>query len=326
MAEDMLHKNKPGAEFVDDVRDRMKQEAAGALNDWLYPGMRYTGGGHANDLRFIHAQYETTDSLEQVREFYWKKCEWTHDRRGEVSIYGTDRYPKRIFRNGPPIIVVYATEERTISILGVPQSEERILNLYFTLEVRAQKVATVDRTSEHQHAHREDRESMDQTPETQIGAEKRTDNTNRQRREKEIPTVSEDAPRILVVDKDRRTLDFMSETLTKEGFRVDAVEDGKTAQEKVRTNQYHLVLTEVKVPGASYVEIIKAVQEDSPSTGVLVITSSGTVEDAVEAMRKGAYDYIPKPCSATEIELVVGRALEHQSLLARVQASEPTAP
>ena len=235
MAEDMLHENKPGAEFVDDVRSRMDQREAGALGDWLYPGMKYNGGGCSDDLGFIHAQYETTDSLEQVREFYWQKCEWTHDRRAGGSTYGTDNYPKRVFRSGPPIIVVHATEERTISILGVPQSGKRLLSLYFTLEIHAQRAAKTVKPSGHQPSRREDHESVGQDRETQVGAEERKDGTRSlQEKEKETTTASEDAPRILVVYRDWWSLDFVSEALSKKGFRVDAVEDGKTAQEKAR--------------------------------------------------------------------------------------------
>jgi len=79
--------------------------------------------------------------------------------------------------------------------------------------------------------------------------------------------LPEDSPHILIVGGDVQTLDFMSTALAQKGYRVDAVEDGKNAQEKIRTDQYHLVLTELKVPGASYIEILKAVQENSTNIG-----------------------------------------------------------
>ena len=139
----------------DSLRRKMR-EAAEAFGDWFYPNAkRAVASGMADDRRFIHAEYETTDSLDQVRDFYWEKCEMGGDRDGgsSFSCYSMDRYPKWFFRNGPPMIVMHVTEERMISILAVParmslvpfpHTEEETskegedhdhLHLYLTLEV-----------------------------------------------------------------------------------------------------------------------------------------------------------------------------------------------
>ena len=121
---------------------------------------------------------------------------------------------------------------------------------------------------------------------------------------------------ILIVDDDALMLDFLSTALSRRGFRVDKADNGIVALEKIRANQYHLVLTDMRMPSVSGIEILEAVKESWPSTDVVIITGYGTIENAVEAMEKGAYNYITKPCSAAAIEHVVDRALEHQNLMA----------
>ena len=125
--------------------------------------------------------------------------------------------------------------------------------------------------------------------------------------------------RILVVDDDVLMLDFLSTTLNRRGFQVDPTDNGDAALEKIRSTQYSLVLTDLKMLGTSGIEILDAVKENWPGTEVVIITGYATVENAVEAMKKGARDYISKPCSAAEIELVVDRTLEYQDLKAENQ-------
>jgi|GEM_PF-4565992 hypothetical protein len=113
---------------------KVEQGVADVLGDWLYPNAQFCGGGQADDLKFIHAQFDSADSLEQVREFYWKKCEWDHDRT-VGSCYDIDKYPKRFFRDGPPMLVAYATEQQTMSVVVVPSEDHGAVGLFFTLEV-----------------------------------------------------------------------------------------------------------------------------------------------------------------------------------------------
>ena len=113
---------------------RMESQVGDALGSWLYPECQFRGHGAANDLKFIHAQYTTADSIDDVRDYYWKKCQWTHDRTGG-SFYQLDEYPKRFFRSGPPMALAYATKQDTISVMAVP-SESHETALFITLDVR----------------------------------------------------------------------------------------------------------------------------------------------------------------------------------------------
>lgn len=67
---------------------KLEQQMASALDAWLYPNAQFRGHGGDDDLKFIHAQYATADSLEQVRAFYWKKCEWSLERTDGSILYG----------------------------------------------------------------------------------------------------------------------------------------------------------------------------------------------------------------------------------------------
>ena len=122
------------SEDLDDHFRRIGKLGEETLGEWLYPNAAYGGGGWADDRRFCHIQGQTADSLDQLRKFYWRMCEFTHDGSMGGSHYFIDRYPKRMFRNGPPLIVVHATEERTISILALPSSAPNHVELYITSE------------------------------------------------------------------------------------------------------------------------------------------------------------------------------------------------
>ena len=115
---------------------QMRELGEETFGEWLYPNADYGGGGWADDRHLVHIGGPTSDSLEQVREFYWARCEWTHGRSpGDGgSTYLMDRYPERIFRNGPPMIVLHATEERTISVVAVASSAGNQVELYLTRE------------------------------------------------------------------------------------------------------------------------------------------------------------------------------------------------
>ncbi len=120
---------------------------------------------------------------------------------------------------------------------------------------------------------------------------------------------------ILVVDDDPLMLDFLREALARQGYRVDTAEDGEEALKKVKVGEYDLVITDVRMPGVDGMTVLESVRRDFPETDVVVITAYGTIRNAVEAMRKGAYDYLTKPVSVDEVELVVSRALERRKLI-----------
>jgi len=119
---------------------------------------------------------------------------------------------------------------------------------------------------------------------------------------------------ILVVDDDKLVNEFITETLTRSGFNVDSALSGGDALEILEEREFDLVITDVRMPEIDGIELLSRIKSDSPDTTVVVITAYGTVKNAVDAMKKGAYDYILKPCSPDEIEVVVKRGLDHRRL------------
>jgi len=121
--------------------------------------------------------------------------------------------------------------------------------------------------------------------------------------------------RILVVDDDPLMLDFLKEALLRQGYKVDTAEDGEEALRKVKEKGYDLVITDVRMPGVDGMTVLESVKRDFADTEVVVITAYGTIRNAVEAMKMGAYDYLTKPFSVEEVEVVVQRALERKRLI-----------
>ncbi|MEW5993377.1 MAG: response regulator, partial [Candidatus Zixiibacteriota bacterium] len=123
-------------------------------------------------------------------------------------------------------------------------------------------------------------------------------------------------PNILVVEDKDSMRNMLTETLTEEGYRVDCVPDGRRALELVRNKSYDLVLTDLKMPEVDGLEVLSGVKEIDTETSVIVMTAYGTIEDAVAAMKKGAYDFITKPFDSEHLCVLVNRALENRRLIA----------
>lgn len=121
--------------------------------------------------------------------------------------------------------------------------------------------------------------------------------------------------KILIVDDDasfRRILDY---TLKEEGYETALAENGLDALEKLsEESDVSLVVTDVRMPGLNGLELLKRLQTDAPEIPVIVVTAHAAVEDAVQAMREGAIDYIVKPINRDQLRLVVRKALEVREL------------
>jgi len=124
--------------------------------------------------------------------------------------------------------------------------------------------------------------------------------------------------RILVVDDDRAVRTVLQVNLGKNGMHVTAVEDPMKALALLHEAPYDLVLTDVKMPGATGLELLTKVRAAWPDTPVVVMTGYGSVADAVAAMKGGASDYIIKPIAKDELLLLIERALEHKALRAEL--------
>jgi len=123
-------------------------------------------------------------------------------------------------------------------------------------------------------------------------------------------------PNILVVEDKDSMRNMLTETLTEEGYRVDSAIDGKRALDLVRNKSYDLILTDLRMPEVDGFEVLSAVKEYDNETSVIVMTAYGTIEDAVEAMKKGAYDFITKPLDTEHLCVLINRALENRRLIA----------
>lgn len=125
--------------------------------------------------------------------------------------------------------------------------------------------------------------------------------------------------KILVIDDEEIIRNFIAETLKREGFEVSTAANGKEGVGQFKDNSYDLVFTDMKMPDLTGIDVLTKIKEISPQTPVVVITAYGSIENAVEAMRYGAFNYLIKPFSPDTIEAVVEKAKEHQSLITENQ-------
>ncbi|MGB7294655.1 MAG: hybrid sensor histidine kinase/response regulator [Candidatus Aminicenantales bacterium] len=124
----------------------------------------------------------------------------------------------------------------------------------------------------------------------------------------------ENKPTILVVDDEEAMRDSCSMILTKDGFRTETAETGQIGLDKARELKPDLVLVDLKMPGISGFEVLEKIKDIDPQIISIVITGYATVESAVEAMKKGAYDFLPKPFTPEELRIITRRALERRKL------------
>ena len=99
---------------------------------------------------------------------------------------------------------------------------------------------------------------------------------------------------ILIVDDESEMRVALETTLKREKFQLTCAEDGKQALEKMENNDFDLILTDVRMPKLNGLELLRAVKERSPKTQVIMMTAYGTIDNAVEAMKEGAFDYLIK--------------------------------
>src|SRR6516165_5888501 len=124
---------------------------------------------------------------------------------------------------------------------------------------------------------------------------------------------------ILVVDDDESLRRVTQLQLEEAGYSVVTASNGGEALALVEAENPALVITDLKMPGLSGLELLAKIRDSYPEISVVLITAYGTVQTAVEAMKAGAYDYITKPIDYEELVLVVNRAMEHHQLLEEVR-------
>ena len=122
------------------------------------------------------------------------------------------------------------------------------------------------------------------------------------------------AERILVVDDEVIIRESISFILTKEGYIVTEAPNGKVAYEKLRSEPYDLVITDLEMPEMKGIELLDHVLQLNPQSSVIIITAYGSLDTAITAIRKGASDYILKPIEFDELIVKIKRLFEHKQL------------
>ncbi|MGD0303628.1 MAG: sigma-54 dependent transcriptional regulator [Candidatus Acidiferrales bacterium] len=121
-------------------------------------------------------------------------------------------------------------------------------------------------------------------------------------------------PLLLVEDKPELRA-MLKKALEKNGYAVEEAPDGSSAVEKVRSRRYQLVLSDLKLPGSSGLDVLRESRKAEATLPVILMTAYGSVEEAVTAMKEGAYDFIQKPIDLDHLKLLLERAARQQELL-----------
>ena len=121
--------------------------------------------------------------------------------------------------------------------------------------------------------------------------------------------------KILIIDDDSQIRTLLSERLKFHQYRVITAEDGQDGLDKFKREGADLVLLDLMMPKLDGIETLNLLKKEEPEVIVIMMTAFGTIEKAVEAMKKGAYDFIPKPCEPEHILLTIEKALERKNLV-----------
>lgn len=120
--------------------------------------------------------------------------------------------------------------------------------------------------------------------------------------------------RILIVDDEASLREVLAIMLQREGYDVETAADGAMAQALLQESDFALIISDIKMPKVTGIELLRFVREHAPETIMIMISAFSTSEEAVEAMKLGAFDYITKPFRNDEIRLIVRNALERRAL------------
>ncbi len=119
---------------------------------------------------------------------------------------------------------------------------------------------------------------------------------------------------ILIIDDEESMRDSLKQMLNRKFFNIELANNGNVGLKIIQNKSFDIVILDLKMPGISGMEVLKKIKQDYPSTIVIVITGYATVESAVEAMKLGAYDFIPKPFTPSEMNAIIKRAIDKRKL------------
>jgi DNA-binding NtrC family response regulator len=120
---------------------------------------------------------------------------------------------------------------------------------------------------------------------------------------------------LLLVEDKNELRAMLRKALERAGYAIEEAPDGAAAIQKIRARRHLLVVTDLKMPGASGIDVLRATKEADASIPVILLTAYGSVEEAVTAMKEGAFDFLQKPVDLDHLKLLVDRAARQQELL-----------
>jgi signal transduction histidine kinase len=147
------------------------------------------------------------------------------------------------------------------------------------------------------------------------GDEPMSDEMLRVRAEDNAPPLP--GANILVVDDEAPVLELLADILAEYPYHVDLASTGDEGIRRLRGETYDLVLTDLNLPGTDGLGVLRAAKEKDPDIAVVLLTGNATVFNAIEALRKGAYDFVQKPFQLGELEAAFSRALERRAFALR---------
>ncbi len=124
---------------------------------------------------------------------------------------------------------------------------------------------------------------------------------------------------ILIIDDEKAIRKTLSEILSYEGYKIDEAGDGEEGFRKFREKEYDVILCDIKMPKMDGIEFLEKAKEANPDLPIIMISGHGTIETAVEAVKKGAYDYISKPPDLNRLLITIRNAMDKTSLVAETK-------
>ncbi|NBC84406.1 MAG: response regulator, partial [Bacteroidetes bacterium] len=122
-------------------------------------------------------------------------------------------------------------------------------------------------------------------------------------------------PRILVIDDEKSIRNTLNDILSYENYEVDIAEDGETGVELFGKNKYDAVLCDIKMPNMDGIEALEKFFDTSPDVPIIMISGHGNIDTAVEAIKKGAFDFIEKPLDLNRLLITLRNAMDKSELI-----------
>src|SRR3989304_3769537 len=120
--------------------------------------------------------------------------------------------------------------------------------------------------------------------------------------------------KVLIADDDESILWVLKQMLGDKKIEIAEARDGKSALEMLKGEDFSLAVMDIRMPEKDGLDVLKEVKEAGSQTPVIIMTAQGTMNNAIEAMKLGAFDYITKPFDISEMEIIVDRALDYKKL------------